>query len=52
MAALIGKLLMEVMFFAGIAGSAIVVVIATTEDLRVILKRKPHAHPAHQTPEV
>jgi hypothetical protein len=48
---LIGKLLMEVMFFVGIAGSAIVVAIATTEDARVLFRRQKHAHPVQKTPE-
>jgi hypothetical protein len=50
-AVLIGKLLLEVMFLVGIAGSAIVVAIATTEDARVLFTRKQRAHPAQQTPE-
>jgi cell division protein FtsL len=50
-AVLVGKLLMEVMFFVGIAGSAIVVIIATAEDARVLFTRKEHAHPVQKTPE-
>jgi hypothetical protein len=48
---LIGKLLMEVMFFVGIAGSAVVVAIATAEDARVLFTREKHAHSAEKTPQ-
>jgi hypothetical protein len=49
--ALVGKLLIEVMFFVGIAGSAVVVVIATAEDARVLFTRRKHDHPVQKTPE-
>jgi cell division protein FtsL len=48
---LVGKLLMEIMFFVGIAGSAVVVTIATAEDARVLFSRKQHNHAAEKTPE-
>lgn len=48
---LVGKLLMEVLFFVGIAGSAVVVAIATAEDARVLFSRKKHDHPAEKTPQ-
>jgi hypothetical protein len=48
---LIGKLLMEVMFFVGIAGSAVVVTIATAEDVRVLFSTRKHAHSAEKTPQ-
>jgi hypothetical protein len=41
---------LEVMFFVGIAGSAIVVAIATAEDMRELLSKTKHIHPAEETP--
>jgi hypothetical protein len=47
---LFGMRLLEVMFFVGMAGSAIVVVIATSEDIRELATRTKHAHTAEKTP--
>jgi hypothetical protein len=47
---LFGMRLLEVLFFFGIAGSAIVVVIATAEDIRELLTKTKHAHPVEETP--
>jgi cell division protein FtsL len=41
---LFGMRLLEVLFFVGIAGSAIVVVIATAEDIRELATKTKHAH--------
>jgi hypothetical protein len=47
---LFGMRLLEVMFFVGIAGSAIVVVIASAEDMKELLSKTKHIHPAEETP--
>jgi cell division protein FtsL len=47
---LFGMRLLEVLFFFGIAGSAVVVVIATAEDIRELLTKTKHAHPVEETP--
>jgi cell division protein FtsL len=44
--------LLEVMFFVGIAGSAIVVAIATAEDMRELFSKTEHIHPEEKTPAV
>ena len=41
---LFGMRLLEVMFFVGIAGSAIVVVIATWEDMQELFSKTKHTH--------
>jgi cell division protein FtsL len=46
---LFGMRLLEVLFFVGIAGSAIVVVIATVEDIRELLTKTKHVHAAEKT---
>ena len=48
---LFGMRLLEVMFFVGIAGSAIVVTIATVEDMRELFSKTEHIHPAEETPQ-
>jgi hypothetical protein len=45
----LGMRLLEVMFFVGIAGSAIVVAIATWEDMHELL-RKEEDHAVDKTP--
>jgi hypothetical protein len=47
---LFGMRLLEVLFFVGIAGSAIVVVIATGEDIRELVTKTKHVHAAEKTP--
>jgi cell division protein FtsL len=47
---LFGMRLLEVLFFVGIAGSAIVVVIATAEDIRELVTKTKHVHAAEKTP--
>jgi cell division protein FtsL len=47
---LFGMRLLEVMFFVGIVGSAIVVVMATGEDIRELATRTKHVHAADKTP--
>jgi ribosomal protein L21E len=47
---LFGMRVLEVMFFVGIAGSAIVVTIATAEDMKELLSKTKHIHPAEETP--
>jgi len=47
---LFGMRVLEVMFFVGIAGSAIVVAIATAEDMRELFSKTKHIHPAEETP--
>lgn len=46
---LFGMRLLEVLFFAGIAGSAIVVVIATWEDMQELF-HKDEEHDIQKTP--
>jgi hypothetical protein len=47
---LIGMRLLEVMFFVGIAGSSIVVAIATAEDMRELFSKTEHNPPVEKTP--
>ena len=47
---LIGKLLLEAMFFVGIAGSAVVVAIASAEDVHELFSKKNHDPSADKTP--
>jgi hypothetical protein len=47
---LLGMRLLEVMFFAGIAGSAVVVLIASVEDARELFSKSDHVPPAEKTP--
>jgi cell division protein FtsL len=44
--------LLEIMFFVGIAGSAIVVAIATAEDMRELFSKTEHIHAEEKTPAV
>lgn len=46
---LFGMRLLEVLFFVGIAGSAVVVVIATWEDMRELF-HKDEVHDIQKTP--
>jgi hypothetical protein len=46
---LFGMRLLEVLFFIGIAGSAIVVVIATSEDIGELLTKTKHGHAEEKT---
>jgi hypothetical protein len=48
---LFGMRLLEVLFFVGIAGSAVVVVIATAEDVRELATKTKHGHAAEKTPQ-
>jgi hypothetical protein len=41
--AIIGMRLVEVMFFVGIAGSAVVIVISSVEDMRELFGKTEHA---------
>ena len=47
---LFGMRLLEVMFFTGIAGSAVVVVIASVEDARELFSKSHHNPPEEKTP--
>lgn len=47
---LFGMRLLEIMFFVGIAGSAIVVTIATAEDMRELFSKTKHISSAEETP--
>ena len=47
---LFGMRLLEVLFFIGIAGSAIVVVMATWEDIQEISHKTEHGHTVEKTP--
>jgi hypothetical protein len=47
---LFGMRLLEVMFFLGIAGSAIVVLIASVEDFHELFSKNADAQPAQKTP--
>ena len=48
--ALFGMRLLEIMFFVGIAGSAVVVAIASAEDAHELFSRKEHDPTADKTP--
>jgi hypothetical protein len=47
--ALIAMRLLEVMFFVGIAGSAVVVLITSFEDARELMGDAEEPHPAEKT---
>jgi hypothetical protein len=47
---LFGMRLLDALFFLGIAGSAIVVAIATSEDIRELLTKTKHVHAEEKTP--
>jgi hypothetical protein len=47
---LFGMRLLEVLFFVGIAGSAVVVVMATWEDIQEITRKTEHGHTVETTP--
>jgi hypothetical protein len=47
---LFGMRLLEVLFFVGIAGSAVVVVMATWEDILEISHKTEHGHTVEKTP--
>ena len=47
---LFGMRLLEVLFFVGIAGSAVVVVMATWEDIQEISRKTEHGHTVEKTP--
>jgi cell division protein FtsL len=47
---LFGMRFLEVLFFIGIAGSAIVVVMATWEDIQEISPKTEHGHTVEKTP--
>ena len=46
---LFGMRLLEVVFFVGIAGSALVAVIASADDLRDVLRKTKPLPPAEKT---
>ena len=48
-AILFGMRLLEVLFFTGIAGSAVVVLIASVEDARELFSKSDHVPPAEKT---
>jgi hypothetical protein len=47
---LFGMRLLEVLFFVGIAGSAIVVIIASVEDVHELFRKTSHPQDAEKTP--
>jgi hypothetical protein len=48
---LFGMRLLEVMFFVGIAGSGIVVILVSFEDMHELLRKTKPPQPAQKTPE-
>jgi cell division protein FtsL len=48
---LFGMRVLEIMFLVGIAGSAVVVIIATAEDVRELATKTKHLHTQETTTE-